>query len=74
MQKRLFFNILDRKKKRLFRAEKRTLKKFVRNRHFLLGLVHGSCQKMELFNRMCVFLGNQGRKEHFFKNILDRKE
>ena len=64
MQTTFFFNILDRKKK-LFRAEKLTLKKCVKNLHFLMGLVHGSCQKMELFT-MCAFLANQGRKDHFF--------
>ena len=56
MQKRLFFDNLDRKE--YFLEQKSELLKIcVKNRH-------GSFQKIELFT-MCAFLASQGRKDLF---------
>ena len=43
-----------------------------KNRHFAKGLVHGFCQKINLF-LVCFFLSQTRRKKTFF-DILDRKE
>ena len=43
----VFFVILD--KKILFRPEKGSLEKTKKNLNFPKGLVHGFCQKMEIF-------------------------
>ena len=47
------------------------LTKSKKNRHFAKELVHGFCQKIDLFSY--VFLSRKGQKETFFY-ILDRKE
>ena len=56
----------------LFRPEKWSSHKVEKNRHFAKGLVHGFCQKIELFPYV-IFEQKKRQKETFF-NILDRKE
>ena len=46
--------------------------KGAKNRHFLKGIIHGFCPKIELFFT-CVFWCNKLRKKPFLY-ILDRKE
>ena len=52
--------------------EKIEVLKRAKNRHFLKGLVHGSCPKIEI-SRIGVFLQKLCQKKLFF-NILDRKQ
>ena len=55
----------------LFRTQKKTSKNSKKNRHFPKGLVHGFCQKIDLF-LICFFFA-KSHKEIFF-DILDRKK
>ena len=70
-QKETFFHILDRKEcfldlksEVLNNSKKWTVSK---------GLVHGFCQKMDLFLIYFIFLSKKSQKQTFF-DILDRKE
>ena len=56
----------------LFRPEKWSSCKVIKNRHFAKGLVHCFCQQIELFF-ICFFLTKKGQKETFF-DILDSNE
>ena len=49
-QKRAFFDILDRKECMLFRPEKWSSRKSLKNRHFPKGLVDGFCQKIDFLS------------------------
>ena len=55
----------------LFRPEKWSFQKS-KNSKVFKGLLHGFCQKLELFT-MCIFCANEATKDCFF-NIVDRKE
>ena len=55
----------------LFRPEKWSFQKSKKSNVFK-GLLHGFCQKLELFT-MCIFCANEATKDCFF-NIVDRKE
>ena len=62
--KETFFDILDRKE--CFLDHKRKLlKKSKKNRHFAKGLIHGFCQKVDLFLICFFFLAKNARKKHF---------
>ena len=54
-----------------FRPEKWSFEKS-KNSKVFKGLLHGFCQKLELFT-MCIFCANEATKDCFF-NIVDRKE
>ena len=69
--KETFFDILDRKKSSLD-LKSEVLTKSKKNRSFAKGLVHGFCQKIDLFSYV-FFFKKKGQKEAFFY-ILDRKE
>ena len=49
----------------LYRPEKWSSHKVEKNRHFAKGLVHGFCQKIELFSHMLFLSKKKGRKKHF---------
>ena len=68
-QKRVFFNILDRKE--YFSAQKREVSKMSPKLDFSLGLVLVFVKKSSLLR--CGFLGTPRQKRVFF-NILDRKQ
>ena len=69
-QKQTFFDILDRKeeKRMLFRPQKKSSKKLLK----IDILVHGFCQKIDVFPHF-FFLTKKSQEEIFF-DILDRKE
>ena len=54
----------------VFGPQKKVLKT-LKNRHFAKGLVHGFCQKIDLF--LITFFFEQKRKKETFFDILDRK-
>ena len=58
----LFFDILD-KKKRSLDLKSEVLTKVEKNRYFAKGLVHGFCQKIDLF-LICFFSTQKARKKH----------
>ena len=60
------------KEHKVFGTQKWSSHKVEKNRHFAKGLVHGFCQKINLF-LICFFWAKKSRKKHFFY-ILDRKE
>ena len=60
-QKERFFDILDRKE--CFLDHKKKVLKTLKNRHFAKGLVHGFCQKIDLF--LIFFWPKKARKKHF---------
>ena len=60
-QKETFFDILDRKECHLdLKSEVLTKSK---NIDILKGLVHGYCQKIDLF--LCLFFNKKSQEEHF---------
>ena len=61
--KRWFFDIHEREE--WFLVKKIEVLKKVKNRHFLKGLVHGFCPKIEVF-LIGVFHRNSIRKQHFW--------
>ena len=69
--KQTFFDILDRKRM-LFRPQKKTSKKLYQNRHFAKGLVHGFCQKIDLF-LICFFFSKKAIKKYFLKFWIEKK-
>ena len=70
-QKETFFDVLDRKECFLDRKRK-VLKNSKESTFCNLGLVHGFCQKIDLF-LICFFWAKKSQKETFF-DVLDRKE
>ena len=61
-QKRSFSNILNRKGN--FLEQESEVSKTSDKSNFSKALVHGFCQKIELFT-MCVFFANKGKKDCF---------
>ena len=62
-QKETFFHILDRKECFLD-LKSEVLKNSKKNWHFAKGLVHGFCQKIDLF-LICFFWAKKAREKHF---------
>ena len=69
--KQTFFDILDRKRM-LFKPQKKTSKKLYQNRHFAKGLVHGFCQKIDLF-LICFFFSKRAIKKYFLIFWIEKK-
>ena len=69
-KKETFFDIVDRKE--CFLDHKKKVLKNSKKSTFSKGLVHGFCQKIDLF-LIFFFLTKKSQKETFF-HILDRKE
>ena len=69
-QKEPFFDVLDRKECFLHHKSK-VLQKSKKTQHFAKGLVHGFCQKIDLFLKI-FFFEQKSKKETFF-DILNRK-
>ena len=65
----MLFNIMDRKEYSL--DQKSEVSKSSEKSSFSKGLVHGFCQKIELFT-MCAF--SKPRRKRLLFNIMDRKE
>ena len=57
----------------LFGPQQLSSTKVEKNRHFPKRLVHGFCQKVDVFFICFFFLSQKSQKERFF-DILDRKE
>ena len=53
------------KEHKVFGTQKWSSHKVEKNRHFAKGLVHGFCQKINLF-LICFFWAKKSRKKHFF--------
>ena len=68
-KKHFFIFLIERM---LFRPEKLSSNKVKDYRHFVEGLVHGLCQKIDLF-LICFFFSKKSQKETFF-DILETKE
>ena len=56
----------------LFRPEKWSSKKLLKNRNFAKGLIHGFCQKIDLF-LICFFWAKKARKKHFLIFWIENK-
>ena len=70
-RKKHFFDILETKECFLDRKRK-LLRNCKKNRLFAKRLVHGFCQKVDLF-LICFFWAKKGRKEHFLIFWIENK-